>query len=77
MHGIDLARRGAVMRLAIDGGRVGCPREGDTDVERCLTCGYLDDVDDADRPRVVGCRWRGPLPAAPVDAFDLASRYTL
>ena len=29
-------KRGALLRLAVDGGRVGCPRDGDTDVEACL-----------------------------------------
>jgi hypothetical protein len=58
------------LRLAVAGGRVGCPRAGDTDVEHCLACGYLDEMDDAERPQVVTCRWRGPDTAAVVDVFD-------
>jgi hypothetical protein len=58
------------LRLAVAGGRVGCPREGDTDVEHCLACGYLDDMDDPERPQEITCRWRGPDTAVVVDVFD-------
>jgi hypothetical protein len=58
------------LRLAVDGGRVACPQDGDVDIERCYVCGYLDDVDEPERPRAVTCRWRGSLPHGPVDQFD-------
>jgi hypothetical protein len=58
------------LRLAADFGRVACPQDGDVDIEQCFACGYLDDMDDPDRPRVVVCRWRGSMPHGPVDHFD-------
>jgi hypothetical protein len=70
MASVDTKRRDGTIRLAVDGGRVGCPRDGDVDLERCYTCGYLDDMDDADRPRFVSCQWRGVYAPGPVDQFD-------
>ena len=64
------ARHRDTIRLAVADGRVGCPREGDVDVEHCLACGYLDDMDDPDRPRVLSCRWRGTDLAATLDVLD-------
>ena len=70
MLGLDTRRRDGTMRLAVDGGRVACPRDGDTDLEQCLACGFLDDFDDPDRPRVVRCAWRMTDPERPIDLFD-------
>jgi len=62
--------RGRTMRLAVDAGRVACPRDGDTDLEQCLACGFLDEVDDGERPRLVLCAWRAAVPERPIDLFD-------
>jgi len=67
---LTIGGRREALRLAVAGGRVGCPREGDTDVEHCLACGYLDEVDDSERPQAITCRWRGPDSAVVVDVFD-------
>jgi hypothetical protein len=64
------ARHGAGLELAVADGRVGCPREGDTDVEHCLACGYLDEIDDEERPQLVTCRYREEDYAAALDVFD-------
>ena len=63
--GRAIGRRG--LGLAVSGGRVGCPRRGDIDMEQCLVCPLLDDVDDSARPRVVYCVW----PAARTAILDM------
>ena len=70
MFALGTKGRERTFRLAVDGGRVACPRDGDTDLEQCLACGYLDDFDDPDAPHVIRCGWRTADSERPIDLFD-------
>lgn len=41
-----LAKAGPALRRRVIDGRVGCPRLGDVDLERCLECPFLVRFDD-------------------------------
>jgi hypothetical protein len=50
-------RRGT-LPLYVTGGRVGCPRLGDADIEQCMTCQFLEDLDESNDRITAYCGWR-------------------
>jgi hypothetical protein len=53
--------------LYVFGGRVNCPRRGDTDIDRCFTCGYLQDYEVTEEGARLHCTGRRLAPTFPSD----------
>ena len=49
------------VELYVDEGRVNCPVAGDTDLDRCFTCGRLVDYQVDDDAATVTCTGQRPL----------------
>jgi hypothetical protein len=57
------------MELYVDEGRVNCPLRGDVDLDRCFTCGRLQDYEVTSDSAVVRCTAaRGPSSMFPRDS---------